>query len=174
MTDIVDKATRSRMMSGIQARNTRPERLLRSLLHRAGFRFRLHDKQLPGSPDLILPRYRTVIFVHGCYWHRHPRCKLAYTPKTRTEFWQQKFNGNVARDRRDTDALLQAGWRVVIVWECGLRAVAKGDKNLDWLIQELRDNPPTIVIRADVKEGVRATFSTGIRIEWPVLTGNSR
>ena len=153
MTDIVDKATRSRMMSGIQGKNTKPELLLRRALHHAGFRFRLHQKQLPGTPDLVLPRYRTVIFVHGCYWHRHPRCRLAYNPKTRTEFWQQKFADNVARDRRDTDALLQAGWRVVIIWECGLRAVAKGEKSLDWLLTELRGAIP----------------KTGMRIEWPVL-----
>lgn len=153
MTDIVDKSTRSRMMAGIQAKNTRPEILLRRILHRAGFRFRLHQKQLPGSPDLVLPRYRTVIFVHGCYWHRHPRCRLAYIPKTRTEFWQEKFGGNVARDLRDTDALLAAGWRVVIVWECGLRAVAKGEKSLDWLIEELQGPLP----------------AAALRIEWPVL-----
>ena len=153
MTDIVDKATRSRMMSGIQAKNTRPELLLRRILHRAGFRFRLHQKQLPGTPDVVLPRYRTLIFVHGCYWHRHPRCRLAYIPKTRTEFWQQKFDDNVRRDERDTAALISDGWRVIIVWECGLRAVAKGDKDLDWLIDELRLQLP----------------EEGIRIEWPVL-----
>lgn len=153
MTDIVDKSTRSRMMAAIQSKNTRPEILLRRILHRAGFRYRLHQQQLPGTPDLVLPRYRTVIFVHGCYWHRHPRCRLAYTPKTRPEFWLQKFAGNVARDQRDTDALLSAGWRVIIVWECGLRVVAKGDKSLDWLFEELRGPLPEVAIR----------------IEWPVL-----
>lgn len=122
MTDIVSKEKRSEMMSGIRAKDTKPEKLVRSALHRAGFRFRLHDKRLPGRPDIVLPRYKTVIFVHGCFWHRHPGCKYAATPKTRTEFWQKKFEDNVHRDAEVRAALEADGWRVVVVWECEVDA----------------------------------------------------
>ena len=108
-------------MSGIRGKDTRPERIVRSGLHRIGFRFRLHDKKLPGSPDLVLPKHSAVIFVHGCYWHRHQGCRYATTPSTRPEFWQAKFQGNVERDRRNQRELMEAGWRVFIVWECALR-----------------------------------------------------
>ncbi|MCW1401600.1 DNA mismatch endonuclease Vsr [Novosphingobium sp. MW5] len=121
MTDIVDKVTRSRMMAGIRGRNTRPEVLLRKALHAAGFRFRLHDRHLPGRPDIVLPRYRAVILVHGCFWHRHEGCPLTTTPATRVQFWEEKFAGNVARDARDAALLAGAGWRIGVVWECGLR-----------------------------------------------------
>jgi DNA mismatch endonuclease (patch repair protein) len=121
MTDIVDSGTRSRMMSGIKGKHTRPELLVRSGLHRLGFRYRLHDRKLPGKPDLILPKYGAVIFVHGCFWHRHPGCKYATTPATRRAFWQEKFEANIRRDRRDQLALQGAGWRVFVVWECALR-----------------------------------------------------
>jgi DNA mismatch endonuclease (patch repair protein) len=120
MADIVDSATRSRMMKGIGSRNTRPEIALRSALHRRGLRFRLHVKELPGKPDLVLPHFRAVIFVHGCFWHRHAGCRFASAPATRAEFWQAKFGGNVARDARNRVALLALGWRVAVVWECSL------------------------------------------------------
>ena len=106
MADIVDPETRSRMMSGIKGKNTRPELALRRALHARGFRYRLHDKRLPGKPDLILPRFRAAIFVHGCFWHRHEGCKYATTPATRPEFWQAKFRENAERDQRNFDALL--------------------------------------------------------------------
>jgi DNA mismatch endonuclease, patch repair protein len=122
MADIVDKATRSRMMAGIKAQNTKPELLVRRELHRRGFRFRLHDRKLPGSPDIILPRWRTVIFVHGCFWHRHAACRLAYEPKSNILVWQKKFAANISRDRKTYDELRKAGWRVVIIWECATRA----------------------------------------------------
>lgn len=118
MTDIVDAATRSRMMAAIGRENTSPELSVRQYLHRAGLRFRLHDSRLPGSPDLVFPRYRAVVFVHGCFWHRHASCRFAYTPKSRKEFWLHKFESNQARDRRVVKALRQSGWRVFIVWEC--------------------------------------------------------
>lgn len=121
MADIVDPRTRSRMMAGIKGKDTRPELLIRSALHKAGFRFRLHDKRLPGSPDLVLPKYRAVIFVHGCYWHRHKGCRFATTPATRTEFWGNKFRRNVERDERNRVQLLDDGWRVFTIWECGIR-----------------------------------------------------
>ena len=108
-------------MAQIKARDTQPELIVRSLLHRMGYRFRLHRNDLPGTPDIVLPKYRTVIFVHGCYWHRHAGCKFAYTPKTRVEFWLSKFKDNVSRDRRDQRALHKLGWEVVVVWECETR-----------------------------------------------------
>ncbi|MBX5160412.1 DNA mismatch endonuclease Vsr [Rhizobium sp. NZLR8] len=121
MMDVVDKATRSRMMSNIRGRDTRPEVMLRKALHRLSFRFRLHVKGLPGKPDIVLPKYRAAIFTHGCFWHRHHGCRFATSPATRAEFWNAKFAGNVERDRRVRDALNGAGWRVAIVWECALR-----------------------------------------------------
>ncbi len=108
------------MMSGIKGRNTKPEILVRSLLHREGFRFRLHVRELPGKPDIVLPKYRAAIFVHGCFWHGHD-CPLYRLPGTRPDFWQNKIERNRASDRRARDALLAAGWRVAVVWECALR-----------------------------------------------------
>ena len=109
-------------MSGIRGKDTRPEMMVRKGLHRLGFRFRLHNRNLPGKPDLVLPKRAAVVFVHGCYWHRHQGCRYATTPSTRPEFWQAKFQGNVERDRRNQRELMKAGWRVFIVWECALRS----------------------------------------------------
>ncbi|MEQ4283259.1 MULTISPECIES: very short patch repair endonuclease [Pseudomonas] len=120
--DIVDSATRSRMMSGIRGKNTRPELLVRKFLHAHGFRFRLHRKDLPGNPDIVLPKLKTCIFVHGCFWHRHPGCRYATMPKTRPEFWAEKFSKNVARDAKSILALRQLGWSTIIIWECQLKA----------------------------------------------------
>jgi DNA mismatch endonuclease (patch repair protein) len=105
-------------MSRIPSKDTSPERRVRSFLHLAGYRFRLHRKDLPGTPDIVLPKYRKVIFVHGCFWHRHEGCKFTYTPKTRIDFWQKKFEENIKRDQKNRDMLLQMGWKVEIVWEC--------------------------------------------------------
>ena len=116
--DIVDPERRSRMMARIGPRHTRPELVVRRLIHRLGFRFRLHRKDLPGCPDLVLPRHRVVIFVHGCFWHRHKGCSNCSTPRTRTGFWTAKFQQNVARDARAVRALRRAGWRVMTIWEC--------------------------------------------------------
>jgi DNA mismatch endonuclease (patch repair protein) len=118
--DIVSPEVRSRMMSGIRGKDTQPELVVRSLVHRLGLRFRLHDKALPGRPDIVLRKHRTVIFVHGCFWHRHT-CGLAAVPRTRPEFWAAKFEGNVRRDARNKAALEALGWRVVEVWECEVR-----------------------------------------------------
>jgi DNA mismatch endonuclease (patch repair protein) len=109
------------MMSGIRAKNTWPERTLRSALFVAGFRYRLHVKGLPGVPDLVLPKYRAVIFVHGCFWHRHKDCRYASTPKANGDFWIQKLENNASRDERHVTALLDLGWRVAVVWECELK-----------------------------------------------------
>ena len=120
MADIVDTATRSRMMSGIRSRHTKPERVIRSGLHRLGFRFRLHGRSLPGTPDLVFPRFNAVIFVHGCFWHGHD-CRFFKMPGTRTDFWKTKFERNRLTDSSANNALLNAGWRVATVWECALR-----------------------------------------------------
>jgi DNA mismatch endonuclease (patch repair protein) len=109
------------MMSGIRGTNTRPEMVVRRGLHAAGYRYRLHVAKLPGKPDIVLPRYRVSIFVNGCFWHRHKRCHYTTTPATRNEFWQQKFKGNRLRDQRNTEALVSMGWKVVVLWECGLK-----------------------------------------------------
>lgn len=127
MADIVDKATRSRMMAGIRGKDTKPELALRRALHARGFRYRLHAKDIIGRPDLVLPKYNAVIFVHGCYWHRHEQCRYATTPSTRREFWAAKFEANVRRDREVQSQLLKSGWRVATVWECALRAPSQVD-----------------------------------------------
>ena len=125
MVDTITSARRSWNMSRIRGRNTGPELRLRSLLHRAGFRFRLHAKKLPGRPDIVLAKYRTALFVHGCFWHRHSGCRNTTTPSTRAEFWQEKFDGNVRRDARNRADLEAAGWNVMTVWECELKADAE-------------------------------------------------
>ena len=119
MVDIVDKETRSRMMSGIRGKNTKPEIIVRKALHAAGYRFRLHCKDLPGKPDIVLPKYRTVIFVHGCFWHGH-MCKKFKWPKTRQKFWREKIEGNIERDKKAIAELEKLGWRVKVIWECDL------------------------------------------------------
>lgn len=108
-------------MSRIRGRDTKPELAVRSILHRLGYRFRLHRNDLPGRPDLVLPRFGMVIFVHGCFWHRHAGCKFAYTPKSRLHFWLSKFEENIARDRRSVLQLRKLGWKALVVWECELR-----------------------------------------------------
>lgn len=118
MTDPPIEPSRSKLMSGVRQANTRPELVARSVLHALGFRFRLHRRDLPGTPDIVLPRHRTAIFVHGCFWHRHEGCSKTTTPKTRQAFWQAKFDANAARDRRNLDLLLGLDWRTIVIWEC--------------------------------------------------------
>lgn len=120
MTDVVDSDTRSRMMSGIRGKNTKPELVIRKELHKSGFRFRLHDKKLPGKPDLALLKYNAVIFVNGCFWHRH-ECHLFKWPKTRPEFWREKINSNHENDKRALEKLAVLNWRICVVWECALK-----------------------------------------------------
>ena len=105
-------------MSRIKSKDTTPELIVRSFLHKNGFRFRLHIKQMPGHPDIVLPKYKTVIEVRGCFWHRHPGCKQTTTPSSNTEFWKAKFKRNVERDQNNLLALQELGWNVVVVWEC--------------------------------------------------------
>ena len=118
MVDIVDKRRRSEIMSRIRSQDTAPELIVRRIAHRLGFRFRLHRKTLPGSPDLVFPKHRLAVFVNGCFWHRHEGCSNCTTPKTRPEFWERKFHGNVERDHRNCERLAQLGWRTLVIWEC--------------------------------------------------------
>lgn len=124
MADIVDAATRSRMMRGIGSKNTQQEVSLRKLLHRKGFRYRLHARDVPGKPDIVLPRYRAAIFVHGCFWHGHD-CRLFRMPGTRQEFWSEKIGRNGRRDAQVREELDAAGWRYFVVWECATRGQGK-------------------------------------------------
>ncbi len=118
--DTLTRERRSWNMSRIKGKDTNPELLLRSLLHQRGFRFRTHDKHLPGTPDIVLPRYKTVIFVNGCFWHRHAGCKYTYTPKSRQEFWLKKFEETIQRNKKNQKILKGDGWNVIVVWECEL------------------------------------------------------
>jgi DNA mismatch endonuclease (patch repair protein) len=142
--DIVDTATRSRMMSGIRGKDTKPEMTVRRYLHGCGYRYRLHRKDLPGKPDIVIPRLKVCIFVHGCFWHRHPGCPFATTPKTRPEFWREKLQKNVDRDLANIDALGAAGWNVLVVWECQLK---KDPEALEELSRKLRSLDPAHTIR---------------------------
>ena len=132
MTDIVTKNTRSRMMRGIKSRNTKPEILVRAYLHSIGFRFRLTSKIGRIRPDIVLPKYKTCIFIHGCFWHRHRLCKLASSPKSNTDFWLKKFRQNIERDKRINEELKQSGWTVGVIWECSVRD--QSFKELDYSI----------------------------------------
>jgi DNA mismatch endonuclease (patch repair protein) len=137
MVDVVTPEVRSRMMASIRGKDTRPEILVRHFLHGQGLRYRLQDRKLPGVPDLVFPRHGTVVFVHGCYWHRHQGCQYATTPASNVAFWQQKFAGNVRRDQEVVACLLEAGWRVIVIWECGLRKV-EPERALKWLPLAIR------------------------------------
>jgi DNA mismatch endonuclease, patch repair protein len=141
MADVVDTATRSRMMAGIQSKNTKPETLIRKALHARGFRYSLHPKRLPGKPDIVMPKWRVVIFVHGCFWHRHG-CSLSKMPTTNIAFWESKLAANQRRDSLVKQQLAGAGWRVATVWECATRgktAVSDLPALLDMLAVWIRD-----------------------------------
>lgn len=136
MTDVHDKTTRSFNMSRIKGKNTKPEILLRKFLFSKGFRFRLHDKNLPGKPDIVLPKYKTVIFVNGCFWHGHEGCRYFVVPKTRTDWWLEKIQGNKQKDNENLLRLTQLGWKIVTIFECELKRV-KLNITLDKLLDEL-------------------------------------
>lgn len=150
MSDIVPKAKRSEMMANIKAKNTRPERFIRTGLHRMGFRFRLHPKNLPGKPDIVLPRFRSVIFVNGCFWHYH-QCHLFKLPSTRTEFWRRKLSGNRERDLATWNELLNEGWNILVIWECAMKGKYRRDPDellnniADWLKKNEPDPENEIV-----------------------------
>ncbi|MEO5606239.1 MAG: DNA mismatch endonuclease Vsr [Polaromonas sp.] len=137
MADIVPPSVRSRMMSGIKGKNSLPEMLLRRLLFAAGYRFRLHRRDLPGTPDIVMPGRKIAIFVHGCFWHAHKGCKYARTPSTRPEFWNTKLQANADRDQQAAEKLAALGWRVLCVWECATRdheaARSLKDNIIDWI-----------------------------------------
>lgn len=142
MADVHSKEVRSYNMSRIKGKNTKPEMLVRQFLHANGFRYRLHVKDLPGKPDIVLPKYKAVIFVHGCFWHGHAHCKYYVIPKTRTEWWLNKLNKNIENDKKANDTLGQAGWKVHTIWECDL----KSDRNmfiLENLLKEIKANADT-------------------------------
>ena len=141
--DKLSAERRSWNMSRIRASNTRPELAVRSFLHRAGFRFRLHRTDLPGKPDIVLPRHHVAVFVHGCFWHRHSGCKFSYTPKTRLDFWRQKFDGNLRRDKKSQEMLTLLGWKVFVVWECETQNATQLAKALAPLISRSRRLPAT-------------------------------
>lgn len=142
MIDIVDKATRSRIMAQVKSKNTKPEIIVRRFLHRLGYRFRLHRGDLPGSPDIVLPKYKIVVFVHGCFWHKHASCYYATAPATRADFWEKKLNHNVIRDAQQIRKLNESGWRVMIIWECGLK---HNPLNLDKILNFFNTHEPLYI-----------------------------
>ena len=152
MADVVDAATRSRMMAGIQSKNTKPETIIRKGLHARGFRYSLHPKNIPGKPDIVMPKWRVVIFVHGCFWHRHG-CYLSKMPATNAAFWDSKLAANQRRDELVKQQLAEAGWRVATVWECATRGKTAADRLpelLDrlavWICDQAKS--PTLAITA--------------------------
>lgn len=136
MADVHDKETRSYNMSRIGNKNTKPEMIVRKFLFSKGLRFRLHDKKLPGNPDIILPRYRTLIFVNGCFWHAHKGCKYFVIPRTRTQWWTEKIMTNIERDRLNHRELRDSGWRVIVIWECELKK-DKVEHTLSKLLEDI-------------------------------------
>jgi DNA mismatch endonuclease (patch repair protein) len=137
MADTLTPAQRSERMARIRSKDTKPELWVRRILHSRGFRFRLHRKDLPGRPDLVLPKYGAVVFVQGCFWHVH-HCQKGRVPGTRGDFWKAKFEGNKKRDARNTRALRAAGWRVFTIWECELAKPATRERALERMIRKLR------------------------------------
>lgn len=148
MSDRLTVEKRSQLMSRIRAKDTCPELRVRRWLHGRGYRYRLHVKRLPGRPDIVMPRYGAVIMVHGCFWHRHHGCRLAYEPRSNVEFWQRKFAQNIDRDRRSRAALMELGWRMATVWECALREQSGLEARLMELESWLRNGqaPRTVEI----------------------------
>ena len=152
MTDIVDSKRRSAIMARIRGHDTAPEIAVRRIAHRMGLRFRLHRKDLPGRPDLVLPKHRLAVFVHGCFWHRHEGCRRATTPKSRAVFWTEKFAMNVARDARQEAALKELGWRVLVIWECETRNEPAVERRLaasvkpGWVGNQQESSPQVLLL----------------------------
>ncbi|MCC4598004.1 DNA mismatch endonuclease Vsr [Xanthomonas campestris pv. phormiicola] len=141
MVDSLSPSERSERMSRIRGKDTKPELTLRKAVHRLGLRYRLHGTRLPGKPDLVFRRYKTVVFVHGCFWHRHAGCSIATTPKSNTAFWLEKFGKNTDRDKRVAAQLEEQGWRVLVAWECELSTPAKALQTAERLAAAIRQNP---------------------------------
>ena len=135
--DIFSEEQRSYVMSRVGSKNTKPELIVRSYLHRLGFRFKIHEKKLPGRPDVVLPKHRCVVFVNGCFWHRHKGCPRATMPSTRVDFWQSKFEKNIARDQKNLSLLKKAKWKVCLVWECEIDKISRRKKKLLELANEI-------------------------------------
>lgn len=140
MADVLTKEQRHLNMSHIRGKDTKPEEIIRKYLFSKGYRYRKNDSRYPGKPDIILPKYHAAVFVHGCFWHRHPGCRYATTPATNREFWQKKFDQNVARDKRVKEELETLGWNVIIVWECEISKKADRNKRLLQLEQEIKQS----------------------------------
>ena len=134
MADVHDKLTRSYNMSKIKSKNTKPEITVRSYLHKLGYRFSLHSDRLPGKPDIVLTKYKCVIFIHGCFWHRHSGCKYSYMPKSNTVFWHNKFKENIKRDERVMNDLKALGWKTIVVWQCELKHI---DNVMKKIVEEI-------------------------------------
>lgn len=138
--DKVSKERRSWNMSRIRGKDTKPELVVRSFLHRMGYRFRLHQRDLPGKPDIVLPKHNTLIFVHGCFWHRHKGCKYAYMPKSRVNFWKEKFAGTIERDRKHQKELKELGWEVHVIWECEIKIIEILEKRVTGIFRNILHN----------------------------------
>ena len=141
MADTFTAAQRSRIMAKVKGKDTKPEKVVRSLLHRLGFRFRLHRKDLPGSPDIVLTRHRKIIFVHGCFWHQHPNCPHAARPSSNTDYWKKKLDRNIARDVETLIKIEDLGWRVLVIWECQTRKDGLPNLINDFLKSDRRHPP---------------------------------
>lgn len=139
MSDVLTKEQRHLNMSHIHGKDTKPEEIIRKYLFSRGYRYRKNDSRYPGKPDVVLPKYHTAIFAHGCFWHRHPGCRYATTPATSSEFWQKKFDQNVARDKKVQEQLKADGWNVIVVWECELSRKADCEERLQRLEREIRE-----------------------------------
>jgi DNA mismatch endonuclease (patch repair protein) len=163
MGDIVSPEVRRRMMASIRGRDTKPELAVRRLLHAHGLRFRLHVGDLPGRPDIVLPRHRAIVLVHGCFWHRHEGCRYASVPESNNEFWAAKFSANVARDRRVADALVASGWRLFTIWECEVRSGSLGDLpgriGSGGMLDGTRTTPPRLQARSGPDGGTSTRLS---------------
>ncbi len=136
--DVLTKEQRHKNMSHIRSKETKPEDVVRKFLFNNGFRYRKNDKRYPGKPDIVLPKYKTIIFVHGCFWHQHPGCKAARIPDTNSDYWRDKFMGNIARDKKDQQRLKDLGWRVIVVWECEISNKSKREVRFPILIEEIK------------------------------------
>lgn len=160
MIDIVNTLTRSKMMSGIKGKHTKPEIKIRKFLHSHGFRFRLHRKDLPGKPDLVLSKYKLVVFVHGCFWHRHKDCFYATSPANNKQFWKKKLDKNAERDSVQLSKLLEGGWRVLVVWECGVKHLPSSmDVLCRYVVSDLMsmtwpESPPRLKIHSPLGDEI--------------------
>ena len=143
MADVLTKKQRHYNMSQIRSKNTKPEEIVRKYLFKEGFRYRKNDKRYPGKPDIVLPKYKTIVFIHGCFWHQHPGCKAARIPDTNAEFWKEKFTRNILRDQQEQEMLQLAGWHVIVIWECEISTIKKREQRLNELVDEIRNHCAT-------------------------------